>query len=99
MGYVRAYAIFCYLSEEQYNEFRSIFTDADKLPATFEEWKQLTKQLVKKLEGEDVIIFYRYADTTQDFIDFCRHHEIDVNAKGRNRFAELAVAGDIFPVR
>ncbi|PHM23279.1 hypothetical protein [Xenorhabdus budapestensis] len=83
----KAVAFFCYKDESQYNEFLKIFTDVEKLPATFERWKHFNEKGIHEMESEGVIPIRVYPESTIIFIDFCRIHGKELDAKGRIHFA------------
>ncbi|PHM49084.1 hypothetical protein [Xenorhabdus sp. KK7.4] len=85
----KAVAFFCYKNESQYNEFLNILTDVEKLPATFEQWKQSNEKGIHEMESRGVIAIRVYAESTVSFIDFCRHHGKGINAEGRIHFANV----------
>lgn len=89
MTQIQAVGWFCYKDENQYNEFLSVFTDIHKLPATFSRWKELTEKGVKQAESAGMIVIRAYAESTAEFIEFCRHHSKGIDAEGRKHFANV----------
>ncbi|MEF9677744.1 hypothetical protein ABRQ00_22590 [Pectobacterium aroidearum] len=92
MSQIQAVGWFFYKDEAQYNEFLSVFTDANRLPTTFSRWEQLTNKGIQEHESSGVIVVRAYAESTTEFIEFCRHHSLSLDAKGRTRFASFKAA-------
>lgn len=81
--------VFCYKDESQYNELLAIFTDAHNLPTTFGRWEQLNDKTVKTVEGSGVIAIRVYAESAEEFVEFCRLHGKSLDTEGRRHFANL----------
>ncbi|EJI4858943.1 hypothetical protein RTS15_003347 [Salmonella enterica] len=92
MSQIQAAGWFCYKDENQYNELKSIFTDAHKLPVTFSRWKELTDKGIHEAESGGMVIVRAYAESTDEFVSFCRHHGKSLSAEGRKHFANFKAA-------
>lgn len=86
---------FCYDTEEQYNEFKEIFTDADKLPKTYLAWKLWTDQSIRFEESLGASVTKIYPTNSVEFIEFCNRHHIPLNFEGRKTYVESKLYGEI----
>ncbi len=83
---------FCYKNEEQYIEFKKIFTDSGKLPIHYSDWKRSADNLMNHYKGSGVKILEVYTEV-DDFVLWCRTHGHDLNSDGRKAYANMR-AGD-----
>lgn len=88
----KAVGWFCYKDESQYNELKLIFLDADKLPLTFADWKKKTEEGIRSQETQGTLVIKAHPESTDDFIEFCRHHGKSLSAEGRIHFASVKAA-------
>ncbi len=92
MSVEQAIAWFCYKDENQFNELKSVFLDADKLPATFDRWEKLTEHGISIQEAQGTLVIKTYPESADDFITFCRHHGKSLSSEGRIHFANIKAA-------
>ncbi len=83
---ISATGIFWYRTAEDYRDMLAIFTDADKLPDTYEDWlaKAEVTEEIEKAKGRRTIRAYIEPG---DFPKWCMDSGCDVNAHGRGEFA------------
>lgn len=74
-----------------YERLKQIFSDGDKLPATYEQWLQKAENGIAQLrrDGHVIVKVNLNPDT---FIEWCRVRGLDVNSDSRRRFASEFVA-------
>ncbi len=80
---------FCYKDENQYNELKAIFQDANTLPSTFASWKQQAEQGIQIEESKGVLVIKAYPESIDDFIRFCRLNSKSLSSEGRTYFANI----------
>lgn len=95
MSKIQAVGWFCYKDENQFNEFLSVFTDADKVPQPFSRWKQLTEKGIKETERDGVIVIRAYAESAEEFTTWCRVNQRGLSAEGRTGFANAKAVKDL----
>lgn len=85
----KAIPMFCYRDENQYEEFLSVFADARALPVTFEAWKRNAEITIQVLLHQGIVVNRAYADSKEEFIEFCRIFGYVPDSKARFNFAFL----------
>lgn len=71
---------------ENYARLRSLFTDSDKLPLTFEEWAKNAESGINHLRSQGYTIVKVDIDP-DSFPAWCASHGMEINAKARIKFA------------
>jgi hypothetical protein len=72
--------------ELTYRKALSIFTDAQNMPATFEDWKALVQRQCKEIRGTGNVAL-RVDIDPEAFADWCHSHGFLADSKGRVAFA------------
>lgn len=71
---------------ENYARLRSMFTDGDKLPLTFEEWAKGAENGVNDLRGKGYTVVKVNIDP-DSFPAWCASRGMEINSRARLRFA------------
>lgn len=83
-----------WFSKEDYAELKKLFTDGDKLPATYEQWLAKAENLVENLRRDGHIVVKAHIEP-KAFAEWCRSRGLNINSRARIRFAsEFAALGD-----
>ncbi|ENN8377987.1 hypothetical protein ACAX46_003444 [Providencia rettgeri] len=85
---IKVAGVFCYKDENQFNEFKELFTDSHILPSNYSDWKSLTNKLIDKYKNTDTKIIEVYTDTNE-FSVWCSSTGNNVDASGRKAFANM----------
>ena len=72
--------------ELTYRRALAIFTDAENMPATFEDWKALVGRQCEEIKGSGNIAIRADIDP-ETFTDWCNLHGLLANSQGRSAFA------------
>lgn len=65
----------------------AIFTDAENMPATFEDWKALVGRQCAEIKGSGNIAIRADIDP-ETFADWCSAHGLLADSQGRSAFAD-----------
>jgi hypothetical protein len=77
--------------KEDYPMLLGLFEDAQKLPATWEEWETEARKVEERLKLEGFKVERAYLDPNA-FSDWCRKEEVGMTGKARSRFTAETVA-------
>jgi hypothetical protein len=72
--------------EPTYRKALTIFTDAENMPATFEDWKALVRRQCAEITGSGNIAIRADIDP-ETFTDWCHLHGFLANSQGRSAYA------------
>ena len=72
--------------ELTYGRALAIFTDAENMPATFEDWKALVGRQCAEIKGSGNIAIRADIDP-ETFAEWCNLHGFLANSQGRSAFA------------
>jgi hypothetical protein len=72
--------------ELAYRRALAIFTDAQNMPATFDDWKALVGRQCEEIKGIGNIAIHADIDP-ETFTDWCHLHGFLANSQGRIAFA------------
>lgn len=73
-------------AREDYRAILEVMTDADKLPKTFEAWRERAEELERQIKSRGHIVV-RAAIKPQEFSAWCIARGLNVDANARNLFA------------
>ncbi len=88
MNYV--VGIVWFKDESAYRRARAIFTDSEKMPATYEDWKSLVKRQLEEIKRAGNIAIRADLDP-ETFVSWCNSRGFLPDSQGRTAFAEHAV--------
>lgn len=74
-----------------YSRILEIMDDAEKLPRTYDRWKQIAERGESQLRSAGHIVV-RAVIKPDDFVAWCSRHGHEVDAKGRMAFANVEAA-------
>lgn len=81
----RIAALVCY-RPEHYERIKEIMDDGDKLPETFEKWRQRSNAPEAAFERQGIKIVRVYLDP-DEFMQWCKARGMNLDAKARNEYA------------
>ncbi|MBF0400394.1 MAG: hypothetical protein HQL90_06460 [Magnetococcales bacterium] len=79
---------------EDYQALLAIFSDADKLPSSYDDWLKSAENLLKHLDASGTRAVKANIDPN-DFPVWCRTRNLDIDASARKRFANEVAASVI----
>lgn len=80
--------------KEDYDAARAIMADADLLPLTYDKWRYGAAKTEAKLSAQGHKVIRAIIDPTE-FPLWCRARGLNVDAKGRNAFANDKAAHSV----
>lgn len=80
-----------YKSEEDYERLKSIFSDSSKLPSSYKDWLNSAETGFRELTSKGRTVERVYLDPNT-FPDWCRSHNLKIDAQARMEFANEFVA-------
>jgi len=83
--------IFWYRSADDYNHLLTVFSDAKKLPGTYEDWLLESEESERCLRRNGDTPVRVYAEPW-NFVPWCYAHDSYVNAEGRDAFVDWFLA-------
>ncbi|OWW18425.1 hypothetical protein [Noviherbaspirillum denitrificans] len=85
--HVQAIGIPWYRSED-YSRLRALFTDGDRLPATFRQWESRAEEVRKRYASKGHTVIKAYIDP-QTFPAWCAANGCTLDVDGRTKFANV----------
>lgn len=76
---------------EQYERVRREMTDGGKLHASFDDWLRAAEQTEQQLKRRGITTVRAHIDMDQ-FVAWCRERGLNVDASGRNTYANTVAA-------
>ncbi len=92
---ISATGIAWYRTPKDYQSLRAVFSDADTLPGTYEDWLAKAEQLEKRIKAQGGRPIRAYMDPV-NFPKWCKDNGCDVDAQGRTNFASAHAAQILF---
>ena len=71
---------------EHYLAIKELFDDGQRLPATFEKWRQGQEHAEAAIQAKGIRTVRAYIDP-KEFTEWCRARGLAINAQARNQFA------------
>lgn len=73
-------------SAQDFDEIKAMMKDGHKLHRTYAEWQQAAEQGERTLGGQGNLVVRAHL-VPDAFCEYCRVHGLDLDAHGRNHFA------------
>lgn len=89
-GVIRAVGI-AWFRREDWDSVKQLFVDADRLPATYDEWLRKTEKVAERVEAQRGIADKVYIKPAE-FSAWCAVHALDIDARARTSYASWVVA-------
>ena len=90
-GYQPRVVGLAWVREEDYQALLLIFTDADKMPATWKEWLKHAEEMEKATQAEGHMTERVYIDP-DTVPEGCARNDTSVDRQGRHKFVAMAMA-------